>query len=131
MLWLWESCQAAEYVDRVLVIVGHDTNISNIAGMLGIGWLLDGYQPDDTPPGSALVFELWQQGEGGMVVTTYYIAQSLEQMRKALPLTLDSPPLKSPIFVSGCSTADQKMTCPWNAFEHTLENAIDPAFVKP
>jgi 4-phytase/acid phosphatase len=120
-----------EVSERVLVIVGHDTNISNIAGMLGIDWLLDGYQPDDTPPGSALVFELWQQGEGEMVVSTYYVAQSPEQMRKTLPLTLDSPPLKSPIFVSGCSTADQKMTCPWNAFQHTLENAIDKAFVKP
>jgi 4-phytase / acid phosphatase len=117
--------------DRVLVIVGHDTNISNIAGMLGIDWLLDGYQRDDTPPGSALVFELWQRGEGEMVVSTYYVAQSLDQMRKTLPLTLDSPPLKSPIFISGCSTADQKMACPWNAFRHTLESAIDPAFVKP
>ncbi len=120
-----------EVGDRVLVIVGHDTNISNIAGMLGIDWLLDGYQPDDTPPGSALVFELWQKGEREMTVSTYYLAQSLEQMRKALPLTPEAPPLKSPIFVSGCSTADQKMTCPWNAFQHTLENAIDPAFVKP
>ena len=117
--------------DRVLVIVGHDTNISNIAGMLGIDWLLDGYQPNDTPPGSALVFELWQQGEREMAVRTYYVAQSLEQMRKAIPLTLDSPPLKSPIFVPGCSSADQKMTCPWNAFEHTLETAIDRDFVKP
>jgi 4-phytase/acid phosphatase len=117
--------------DRVLVIVGHDTNISNIAGMLGIDWLLDGYQPNDTPPGSALVFELWQQGEGKMAVSTYYVGQSLEQMRKTLPLTLDSPPLKSPIFVPNCSTADQKMTCPWNAFQHTLDSAIDPAFVKP
>jgi 4-phytase / acid phosphatase len=66
-----------------------------------------------------------------MVVSASYVAQSLEQMRKTLPLTLDSPPLKSPIFVSGCSTADQKMTCPWNAFQRVLENAIDPAFVKP
>jgi 4-phytase / acid phosphatase len=120
-----------EVGDRILIIVGHDTNISNIAGMLGINWLLDGYQPNDTPPGSALVFELWQQGEAEVVVSTYYVAQSLEQMRKALPLTLDSPPLKSPIFVSGCSTADQRMTCPWKVFQHTLENAIDPAFVKP
>jgi 4-phytase / acid phosphatase len=117
--------------DRVLVIVGHDTNISNIAGMLRINWLLDGYQPNDTPPGSALVFELWQQGEREMAVRTYYVAQSLEQMRKALPLMLDSPPLKSPIFVPGCSNADQKMTCSWNAFQHTLETAIDTAFVKP
>jgi 4-phytase / acid phosphatase len=58
-----------------------------------------------------------------MMVRTYYVAQSLEQMRKALPLTLDSP-LKSPIFLSGCSLADQKMTCQWKAFQSVLENAI-------
>src|ERR1700674_3057825 len=54
------------------------------------------------------------------------IAQSLEQMRKAIPLTLDSPPLKSPIFVPVCSRADEKMTCPWKAFQHTIESATDP-----
>ena len=117
--------------DRLLILVGHDTNISNLAGMLGISWLLDGYQPNDTPPGGALVFELWQNSDGEANVSTYYIAQSLEQMRKALPLTLDSPPLRSPIFVPGCSTAEPKMGCPWKAFEHTLENSIDAAFVKP
>ena len=120
-----------EVGDRVHIIVGHDTNISNIAGLLGISWLLDGYQRDDTPPGGALVFELWQKPEGEMAVSTHYIAQSLEQMRKAIPLTLDSPPLKSPIFVPGCSRADQKMTCPWKAFQHTMESATDPAFAKP
>jgi 4-phytase / acid phosphatase len=120
-----------EVGDRVLIVVGHDTNISNIAGLLGISWLLDGYPPDDTPPGGALVFELWQQAQGEMAVSTYYVAQSTEQMRKLDPLRLDSPPLKSPIFVPGCSTADQKMTCPWKAFEHTIESAIDPAFVTP
>ncbi len=117
--------------DRVLILVGHDTNISNVAGMLGISWLQDGYQRDDTPPGGALVFELWQQPSGEFAVSTYYVAQSLAQMRKALPLTLDLPPLKSPIFVPGCSTADDKMTCTWKAFQRTVENAVDPAFVKP
>jgi 4-phytase / acid phosphatase len=117
--------------DRLLILVGHDSNISQLAGMLGISWLLDGYQPNDTPPGSALVFELWQQGDGEITATAYYLAQSLEQMRKALPLTLDSPPLKSPIFVPGCSTANQKMSCPWKAFERTIENAIDSAFTRP
>jgi 4-phytase/acid phosphatase len=120
-----------EVGDRVLIVVGHDTNISNIAGLLGISWLLDGYPPDDTPPGGALVFELWLQAQGEMAVSTYYVAQSADQMRKLAPLRLDSPPLKSPIFVPGCSTADQKMTCPWKAFQHTIESAIDPAFVKP
>ena len=64
-------------------------------------------------------------------LATYYVAQSLEQMWKAMPLMLDSLPLNSPIFVPGCGTADQKMTCPWEAFQHTIESAIDPAFVKP
>ena len=117
--------------DRLLITVGHDTNISNIAGMLGISWLLDGYQPSDTPPGGALVFELWQQDDGEITVRTYYLAQSLEQMHNALPLTLNSPPLKSPIFVPGCSRADREMSCPWKAFERTFENAIDPTFVTP
>ena len=117
--------------DGVLIIVGHDTNISNVAGMLGISWLLNGYQPNDTPPGGGLVFELWQQDDGAVTVSTYYLAQSLEQMHKALPLTLDSPPLKSPIFVPGCSRADREMSCPWKAFERTLENAIDPTLTRP
>lgn len=117
--------------DRLLVIVGHDTNISHVGGMLGISWLLNGYQPNDTPPGGALVFELRQQDDGEVTVSTYYLAQSLEQMHKALPLTLDSPPLKSPIFVPGCSRADRAMSCPWQAFERTFENAIDPTFTGP
>jgi len=117
--------------DRVLIVVGHDTNISNVAGLLGVSWLLDGYPPDDTPPGGALVFELWEQAQGEMAVSTYYVAQSTDQMRNLAPLRLDSPPLRSPIFVPGCSTADQKMTCPWKAFEHTIESVIDPAFVTP
>jgi 4-phytase/acid phosphatase len=50
--------------DRVLVIVGHDTNISNIAGMLGISWLLDGYQPNDTPPGGRWYLNYGSRGEG-------------------------------------------------------------------
>jgi 4-phytase / acid phosphatase len=121
----------SEVKDRILIIVGHDTSISNIAGMLGISWLLDGYQRDDTPPGGALVFELWRQPQGEMAVSTYFIAQSPEQMRKVAPLTLNAPPLKSPIFIPGCSTADQKMSCPWKAFQQKIESAIDPAFVYP
>jgi len=115
--------------DHVLVIAGHDTNLSNIAGMLGISWLLSGYQPVETPPGGALVFELWQQGTGEFVVNTYFTAQSMEQMRDVLPLSLDDPPLKSPIFVPGCSRGDRNMTCTWEEFQRTINNAVDPSFV--
>jgi 4-phytase / acid phosphatase len=118
--------------DKALVIVGHDTNLCNVAGMLGLSWLLEGYQPDDTAPGGALVFELWRQPvTGAYTVRTYYTAQTLEQMQNALPLTLDSPPAKAAIFVPGCSTADEGFACGWKEFRRTLETAIDPAFVRP
>jgi 4-phytase/acid phosphatase len=118
--------------DHALVLVGHDTNISNVAGTLGLAWLVEGYQRNDTPPGSALVFELWRQAASRKyTVRTYYTSQTLEQMRMALPLTLDSPPARAPIFLPGCSTATEGLACAWEAFRPTLEAAIDPAFVKP
>jgi 4-phytase/acid phosphatase len=117
--------------DRLLVIVGHDGNLSNIQGTLNLSWLLPGYQPNDTPPGGALVFELWRQPAGGAYsVRTYYTAQTLEQMRQSLPLTLASPPVKATVFVPGCSTAKAGSPCAWKAFQRTIEAAIDPAFVK-
>jgi 4-phytase/acid phosphatase len=118
--------------DKGVVIVGHDTNIANVAAMLRLSWLIKGYQRDDTPPGGALVFEVWYHPiSKAYSVRTYYTAQTLEQMRKALPLTLDSPPAKAPVFVPGCSTADEAFSCNWNQFRRTVETAIDPTFVKP
>jgi 4-phytase / acid phosphatase len=118
--------------DKVVVIVGHDGNLSNLSGMLGLSWLIESYQPDDTPPGGALVFELWRHPvTGAYTVRTYYTAQTLEQMRKSLPLTLTSPPAKAAVFVPGCSTADEGLACGWKEFRRTLESAIDPAFVRP
>lgn len=117
--------------DKLLVIVGHDTNVSNVAGMLSLSWLIEGYQRDDTPPGGALVFELWRHRSTGQhTVRTYYMTQTLEQMRGAQPLTLTSPPAKAPIFVPGCGTAAHEFACTWKEFRRTVEAAIDPAFVK-
>ena len=117
--------------DRVLVLVGHDGNLSNIAGTLDLSWLLPGYQPNDTPPGGALVFELWlQPSNGEYQVRSYYTAQTLEQMHKTLPLTLASPPAKAPLFLDGCSQSTEGMPCNWKMFQHRVESSIDPAMVK-
>jgi len=117
--------------DRVLLVVGHDGNIANVGAMLGVSWLLDGYQRNDTPPGGALVFELWKEANGEFTVHAYYRAQSLDQMYKVVPLSLDEPPLRSRLFLSGYSRADADFSCSWNGFQRALEAAIDPAFVKP
>jgi 4-phytase/acid phosphatase len=109
--------------DRLLVLVGHDTNISNISGALGLTWLIDG-RVDDTPPGGALVFELWQSHQSGEYsVRTSYMAQTLDQMRSAVPLDLKSPPERVPVFVPGCSQAD--MSCGWKAFQQAIQEVTE------
>jgi 4-phytase / acid phosphatase len=115
--------------DRVVVLVGHDTNLANMAGMLNLNWVIDGRR-DDTPPGGALVFELWQDADAGYKVRTYYTAQTLEQMRAVTPLSLDKPPARANVFVPGCSQGGANFPCDWKAFQQTLTTAIDPGFVK-
>ena len=118
--------------DRLAILVGHDTNQQNLAGMLRLSWLMEGYQRDDTPPGGALVFELWRKaGTGDYSVRTYFMSQTMNQMRNTVPVTLESPPAISPVFVPGCSTESDGFACSWDDFRRTIEAAIDPAFVKP
>ena len=113
--------------NRLLVLAGHDTNLVNLAGALNINWLIDGRR-DDTPPGGALVFELWKDPAAGLSVRLYYTAQTLDQMRASAPLTLAAPPERVPVFVPGCSQADG--SCPFKAFQQAVRSAIDPAFVQ-
>jgi 4-phytase / acid phosphatase len=110
--------------DRVLFLVGHDTNLSNVAGLLNLTWVADGRR-DDTPPGSALVFELWRSRTSKQeFVRLYYTAQTLEQMRFATELTLAIPPNRVPLFIPGCSCKD--FSCTWPEFSQMLLRAIDP-----
>ena len=107
--------------DHALFLVGHDTNLENIAGLLQLDWIADGRR-DDTPPGSALVFELWKDRKtGSFSVKTYFTAQTLEQMRTAAPLSVANPPARVSVFLPGCSRQDG--SCSWPAFQKTLRDA--------
>jgi len=114
--------------DRLLILVGHDTNLANIGGALGINWLIDGRR-DDTPPGGALVFELWKQANADeYAVRTFFVAQTLDQMRNKTPLSLSAPPERVPVFVPGCGRPDG--ACDWIGFQKALNGAVDPSFLK-
>jgi 4-phytase / acid phosphatase len=113
--------------DRLLILVGHDTNIATVAGALGIDWIVDG-RVDDTPPGGALLFELWRPRNGAPFVRLEYTAQTLEQMRQAEPLTPANAPDQEPIFVPGCSS--NGFSCSLADFQKAMNSAIDPAYVR-
>jgi 4-phytase/acid phosphatase len=103
---------------KFVAYVGHDTNISNVASMLGLSWLQPSYQKDQTPPAGALIFELHQLRSGLRYVSAFYVAQSLEEMRD---LTGTSP-RRTPVPIPGCSNEAQ---CPVDQFTKLAEQALD------
>jgi 4-phytase / acid phosphatase len=111
--------------DRLLILVGHDTNIATVSGALGIDWIIDG-RINDTPPGGALLFELWKPRNGGQpFVRIEYTAQTLEQMRDSQQLSPSNRPAAALIFVPGCSSADS--SCTWRGFADAVQKATQPS----
>lgn len=110
--------------DRALFLVGHDSNLASVGALLNLHWDADG-RHDDTPPGSALVFELWKQrGTSERFVKVEYTTQTLEQMRTGQALTGNDPPVRVALDVPGCPGP-----CSWEAFAKIVNAAVDPAYV--
>lgn len=110
---------------KFVAYVGHDTNLFNLAGMLDTSWLQPGYQRNQTPPAGALVFEVKEGGDKKLRVYTSYVAQSLEQMRTLAPLTLEAPPVKTPLRLPGCSASTPGFPCTLEEFAVATRNVID------
>jgi 4-phytase/acid phosphatase len=114
--------------DRVLILVGHDTNLASIGGALHLTGLTAGRR-DDTPPGGALVFALWKsRGTKEFSVRAFYTAQTLDQMHGSTPLSLANPPERVALWVPGCSRTNS--SCDWKAFKQAVQEGIDTQFVK-
>ena len=116
--------------DKVVVLVASNTNVTGLAGLFQLDWLVPGYQRDVSALGGTLVFELRQsQRTGEFIVRTSYVTQTMDQLRTRTPLTLAAPPLRVPVFVPGCSTQNANFDCPLGAFVRAAESVIDPRSV--
>ncbi|MGA8796106.1 MAG: histidine-type phosphatase [Candidatus Cybelea sp.] len=108
---------------RFVFLSGHDTQLAEFSGLLGLSWLIDGDQYNDTPPGSALIFELHERAGVQPFVRTFFAAQSLDAMRAGH----GESPLRVPVYVPGCPALD----CPFATFRKIVTAAVDPRFVAP
>lgn len=104
---------------KLIVYVGHDTNISNVAAMLRLSWQQPGYQQDQTPPAGGLIFELHQTASGSRYVSAFYVAQSLDDMRGVS----GTKPERTAVPVLGCSSESR---CPLGDFAKLATRALDP-----
>ena len=111
------------------LLVGHDTNLANIGGMLGLHWSLPSYLANETPPAGAMHIDLLRDRETKVhAIRIRYVAQTLDQMRRMVPLDLARPPETAVVKIDGCK-ASEDGACPWTEFATLANRAIDRACV--
>ncbi|HEY3756098.1 MAG TPA: histidine-type phosphatase [Opitutaceae bacterium] len=116
---------------KVLVLLGHDTNLINLAGLLNIDWILPGSELDCVLPGGSLVMELRRDDQGKQWVRIEYVSETMQQLHDGTRVSLANPPGIAPIFIPSCSTNTPGYDAPLEAVEAKLNAAIDPRYVRP
>jgi 4-phytase/acid phosphatase len=97
-----------------MVFVGHDTNLSNMAGLFGLDWALPG-EPDPTGPSVTLALELWRNpvsGERRVRPVVYY--QTLDSLRSLKPTPISRLGLR----FAACPDAED---CPLQVLTKAVE----------
>lgn len=109
---------------KLTLLVGHDTNIAQLGGMLDLHWTVGEYPTDDPPPGGALGFELLKDAKGARFVRAFYQAQTMEQLRNLTPLTAKAPPAHVYLPIPGC-TKTASALCPLASFQAIVQRKLD------
>ncbi|TPG18599.1 histidine-type phosphatase [Sphingomonas koreensis] len=97
----------------VSMIVGHDTQLAALAGLLDFHWQVPGFAADDPSPGEAIGFELLRDAGGKRYVRAVLRAQGLDQVRELTPLSAADPATLVTLPIKGCDASD---ACPLDRF---------------
>jgi 4-phytase/acid phosphatase len=119
---------------RLVIYVGHDTNLANLGGMLGVDWQFKSGLGDKTQPAGAMAFELLRDkgAPNNYFVRLAYYSQTLDQMREATKLTTD-PSLKTTPEIVGiempaslCAKTQDGAdgACPWGEFRDRVSKIL-------
>lgn len=128
-----EDTATDDPVARPLVMLfGHDTNISQIRTMLGFDWQMAGAPYNDIPPGAALVFERYrgQAGSRDMVRVSLQ-ARSMDQWRALTPITDRQPLQVAEWRFPGCDDTPIGVLCPMEDVVARMAKEQDPALPVP
>jgi 4-phytase/acid phosphatase len=96
---------------KVTLLLGHDSNIADVGGMLDIHWTSSSYPTDDVAPDDAVGFELLRDAAGHAFARLFYQGQSMYQLRHLTPLDAANPPDYQYIRLPGCRDAQWDGTC--------------------
>lgn len=115
---------------RVGFLVGHESNIHNLAALLDLTWQVPGFLPGEAPPGGALAFEQFREVPSGKrYVRIAYYAQTLDELRNRTRLTYRDPAGMMQVALPACSGELVNNACPLETFLKIAKAAVDPGCV--
>jgi len=100
---------------KMVLFLGHDTNLANLSGLMDAAWNLPG-QPDVTAPDTSLAFEVWRDAHGQRTVAVRVFYQTMDQLRDLSRLDTGHPLPSQALKLPGCRGA----TCTLDAFRARL-----------
>ncbi len=106
--------------EKVVILLGHDTNLANLAGVLALDWH-DARQPDDYPPGGALVFDLLED-HGHYLVRVGTVMPTLDALRRA-DFSPKEALVRRNLSLPACPG---KSTCPLKVVSQWLGSRLNP-----
>ncbi|MFG1175252.1 bifunctional glucose-1-phosphatase/inositol phosphatase [Erwiniaceae bacterium CAU 1747] len=116
--------QDKDSAPKVTLMVGHDSNIASLLTALDFKPYELADQNERTPIGGMIQFQRWVDKKNNReLVKVEYVYQSSEQLRNAEPLSLDNPPKRVTLQMTGCQT-DANGFCPWDQFTAVLNTAL-------
>lgn len=101
-----------------LIIVGHDTDLASQAGLLDLSWH-NATQPDDYPPGAALIYQLLE--DGGRYAVRLRIAQPTLQALRTGVVTAAGAMHVQDLRIPGCG---DRTRCPLARFKALVADAV-------
>lgn len=111
---------------KLTMLVGHDTNIADLAGFFRVHWKVPQYPADDVPPGGALGFELLRDARGARFARMFFRAQTMDQLREQRPLDAAGPPHQY-LPIPGCGASTASRACKLDVLERLINNRLPAA----
>ncbi|UPG88104.1 hypothetical protein L2Y96_11800 [Luteibacter aegosomaticola] len=106
---------------RVIILIGHDTDLAAQAGLLGLDWHV-ATKGDDFPPGGALIYDLVGTSEGKAVRLS--IAMPTLAALRAGRMEADEAVIRKRLTQANCG---KKASCPLGTFITSARTAVGTA----
>ncbi len=130
--------------NELVYYAGHDINIYFLRRLLGLNWLTESFNPNESPTGGMLQFGLYTytnatiNGDmhqsnsrmgGQYYVRAYFMSQSYEQQRTASVLGPDNPASRVFAVIPECS-GGPAYSCPFDDFRRLVLDKIKDVCVQ-